>query len=532
MPKPTSLTDVRSRLENAIRGAGKGQTFKAARVAVYSQPGDHRLIVIPGISGVKVSFAATPTDNTTVSQLKLNTASVMSAEGLVSGDIPPPPTLSAVVPALKVTIGNEGPHTATLSPKPTSLNDARTRLEEAIRSADKKKNQAFTGARVALYSQAGEHRLVVIPGHTGNTVVFTEAPQDTKTVKALKLDTASGAVANVQEYRLGAGAAMPNTAQGTGASGHDGSPPDGTALIGDLNSKTGIYALEDVELFNILCIPRTAMVSGNDPKPLSASEAKQVIAVANHYCEKKRAFFILDTPNNVDDVQEIKSWLKNSDSLRHANTAIYFPRIRIADPLHKFRPRSIGACGTIAGLYARTDSARGVWKAPAGTEAVLSGVQALDYKLTDQENGTLNPLGINCLRNFPIYGNVSWGSRTLVGSDQQASEWKYIPVRRLTLFLEESLYRGTQWVVFEPNDEPLWAQIRLNIGAFMHSLFRQGAFQGSTPRDAYLVKCDKETTTQDDINRGIVNILVGFAPLKPAEFVIIKIRQIAGQIET
>ena len=146
--------------------------------------------------------------------------------------------------------------------------------------------------------------------------------------------------------------------------------------------------------------------------------------------------------------------------------------------------------------------------------------------------GTLNPLAINCQRTFDVYGNVCWGARTLDGADQQASQWKYIPVRRLALFLEESLYRGSQWVVFEPNDEPLWSQIRLNFGAFMHRLFRQGAFQGSTPREAYFVKCDKQTTTQDDIDQGIVNILVGFAPLKPAEFVIIKISQIAGQIPT
>jgi phage tail sheath protein FI len=159
-------------------------------------------------------------------------------------------------------------------------------------------------------------------------------------------------------------------------------------------------------------------------------------------------------------------------------------------------------------------------------------VQALTYLLTDGENGRLNPLGVNCLRNFPVYGNVAWGARTLKGADTLASEWKYIPVRRTALFIEESLYRGTKWVVFEPNDEPLWAQIRLNIGAFMHDLFRQGAFQGKTPREAYFVKCDKETTTQNDINKGVVNIVVGFAPLKPAEFVIIKIQQMAGEIQT
>ena len=133
---------------------------------------------------------------------------------------------------------------------------------------------------------------------------------------------------------------------------------------------------------------------------------------------------------------------------------------------------------------------------------------------------------------FPVNGRVVWGARTLRGADQLADEYKYVPVRRTALFIEESLYRGTQWVVFEPNDEPLWAQIRLNVGAFMQGLFRQGAFQGRTPREAYFVKCDKETTTQADINLGIVNIVVGFAPLKPAEFVVIKIQQIAGDIPT
>ena len=180
---------------------------------------------------------------------------------------------------------------------------------------------------------------------------------------------------------------------------------------------------------------------------------------------------------------------------------------------------------------ARTDASRGVWKAPAGIDATISGAAELSAKLTDGENGILNPLGVNCLRSFPVIGRVVWGARTLVGADQLADQWKYLPVRRTALYIEETLYRATQWVVFEPNDEPLWAQIRLNIGAFMQGMFRQGAFQGQSPRDAYFVKCDKETTTQDDINRGVVNIVVGFAPLKPAEFVVIKLQQIAGQIQ-
>jgi len=159
-------------------------------------------------------------------------------------------------------------------------------------------------------------------------------------------------------------------------------------------------------------------------------------------------------------------------------------------------------------------------------------VQSLEYNLIDAENGVLNPLAINCVRNFPVYGIICWGARTSYGADQLEDEWKYIPVRRLALYLEESLYRGTKWVVFEPNDEPLWAQIRLSVGAFMQDLFRQGAFQGSTPQSAYLVKCDSETTTSLDQARGVVNILVGFAPLKPAEFVILQIQQLAGQTGT
>jgi phage tail sheath protein FI len=179
---------------------------------------------------------------------------------------------------------------------------------------------------------------------------------------------------------------------------------------------------------------------------------------------------------------------------------------------------------------ARIDSSRGVWKAPAGTEADLRGITGLEYKFTDEDNGVMNPHAINTLRSFPN-GIVNWGARTMDGDDDFGSEYKYIPVRRTALYIEESLYRGLKWVVFEPNDDPLWAQIRLNVGAFMHDLFRQGAFQGKTKQEAYFVKCDSETTTQNDINLGIVNIWVGFAPLKPAEFVILTLQQMTGQIQ-
>ena len=210
-----------------------------------------------------------------------------------------------------------------------------------------------------------------------------------------------------------------------------------------------------------------------------------------------------------------------------SNGAVYFPWIRIADPLKPGQLRSSAPSGTVVGLIACTDSAWGVWKAPAGSEIVPRGVQGLDYSLNDSEADQLSQLGVNCFRDFPVQGPLVWGARTLAGADISGSEWKYIPVRRLALFLEESIDRGTQWAIFEPNDDKLWAQIRLDVAAFLFGLFRQGAFQGQKPEDAYFVKCDSTTTTSEDVALGIVNIQVGFAPLKPAEFVIITLQQMA-----
>lgn len=347
-------------------------------------------------------------------------------------------------------------------------------------------------------------------------------------VTALKLDTAK---VNVGCYWLGA--QRDSFAQKKGDLGSDGSKLPATAeLIGNEAAFSGIFALEKVDLFNLLSIPDATRAKPGNPSELDSTvNPNDIFAAAMTYCQKRRAFLLVDPPPEVNNVEAAADWKFSGLTVHEKDGAAFFPRLRLADPLEDFKPRTFAPSGVVAGLFARTDASRGVWKAPAGTEATLKGVQSLVYRLTDAENGALNPLGLNCFRNFPIYGTISWGSRTLVGADAEGSEWKYIPVRRTALYLEESLFRGTKWVVFEPNDEPLWAQIRLNIGSFMNNLFRQGAFQGKTPREAYLVKCDKETTTQDDINKGIVNILVGFAPLKPAEFVIIKIQQLAGQIQ-
>lgn len=410
--------------------------------------------------------------------------------------------------------------TATIATTSSSLQQVRAILQSAIRSSPAAATvPMLAGATVSLIGT----RFLVRAGRTGQNynaetvLTFSDATGTPASGAGL-----TGATANVQQYVLGS---INNVAaQGAGTAGADGDPPGATELQGSLLAKSGIYALEDADLFNILCIPRAAELSPND--------MRAVVSEAQIYCESRRAFMIVDLSANIDTMEEARDWLDENATLRHQNAAAYFPRPRIPDPLNNYRLKAVGASGTVAGLYARTDANRGVWKAPAGIEGNLRNVPDLTYKLTDAENGQLNPLGLNSLRNFDVYGNVCWGARTLMGADQQASEWKYIPVRRIALFIEESLFRGSQWVVFEPNDEPLWAQIRLNVGAFMNGLFRQGAFQGTTPREAYLVKCDKETTTQADINRGVVNILVGFAPLKPAEFVFIKIQQLAGQIET
>jgi phage tail sheath protein FI len=288
-------------------------------------------------------------------------------------------------------------------------------------------------------------------------------------------------------------------------------------------AKKGLHALDDADLFNLLVIP--PFTAGDEVDPA-------VVAVAVPYCETRRAVYLAETPPDWTRVADVTGGFTTGFDSEigtvSRNAALYFPRLLQPNPLMDGRLEEFSPTGAVAGVIARTDAQRGVWKAPAGLDATLAGVPALSVVLSDGDIGQLNPLGVNCLRAMTGVGRVVWGARTMQGADRVASEWKYLPVRRTALFIEESLFRGTQWVVFEPNDEPLWAQIRLNVGTFMNNLFRQGAFQGATPREAYFVKCDSETTTQADIDLGIVNIHVGFAPLKPAEFVVIRLQQLAG----
>lgn len=271
---------------------------------------------------------------------------------------------------------------------------------------------------------------------------------------------------------------------------------------------------------NILCIPAAANL--NDKSTISVYDA------AIEYCEDSRTFLILDIPKRVGHPDQMIEWVNKNTTLRSRNAAIYFPRIEISDPINSDQRREVSPGGTIAGIFARIDSERGVWKAPAGNEAALKGVMDLGHNVTDAENATLRSLGVNCIRNFPDQGNLCWGARTLEGNEQMSSEWKYIPVRRLFLYIEESVYRGTQWVVFEPNEERLWHKLRHQTEMFLHTLFRQGAILGSKAKEAYFVRCDRTTTSQEEIEKGVINILIGVAPSKPAEFALIKIQQMTG----
>jgi phage tail sheath protein FI len=282
-----------------------------------------------------------------------------------------------------------------------------------------------------------------------------------------------------------------------------------------LLARFGVGSVTDrIDLFNLVCVP--GLVHAPTLARLQAE------------CRRRRAFLIIDADPQATVASMVSAGTRGLAGEDGTFSAIYFPWLRAVDPAQGGRVRDFPPCGFVAGVMARTDGSRGAWKAPAGSEASLAGALALSVPISDAQNSRLNPLGVNCLRTLPERGTVVWGARTLHGQDDRASEWKYIPVRRTALFIEESLHRGTRWMVFEPNDERLWAQVRSNVGTFMHDLWRQGVLQGSRPREACFVKCDRETMTQDDIDNGIVNILVGFAPLKPTEFLVLRIQQHAA----
>lgn len=300
--------------------------------------------------------------------------------------------------------------------------------------------------------------------------------------------------------------------------GDDGSPVSNFDLIGTADRKTGLHALDDVTDVNFIAIP-----GASDPA---------VVSAAVGYCGiRQDCFYIADITGKRDkntpvtDPPHAQDFMRNKVSPKNSYGALYYPWLLIADRAGagKNPVRYVPPSGFVAGLYARIDNSRGVWKAPAGTETGLIGPIGLEYSVTDSEQDILNPIGVNCIRQFPDSGIVVWGARTFAA--QSDAEYRYVPVRRYTIYLRQSIFRGTQWAVFEPNDTPLWDQLKANIDDFMMGEFRKGALAGATPDDAFSVKCDADLNPQSEVDAGRVNMEIAFAPLKPAEFVIIRISQ-------
>lgn len=303
------------------------------------------------------------------------------------------------------------------------------------------------------------------------------------------------------------------------AGGTNGSEPD-------QNAYDDIFAaFEKLRDISILCLPGQTWDS--------TAEQGIIDAAVAHAEKMKSRMVIIDPPEGVE--LKTEKGVNDLGFKPKTYSVVYYPWAKVANPFYNAENNPgvpstllVAPSGFAAGMWAKIDGRRGVWKAPAGVETSLLGVAGIQYPVEDGEQDSLNPLGINCLRRMPGFGPVIWGSRTL--ATKADPEWRYVPVRRTAIMIEQSIYNGIQWAVFEPNNHNLWASLRANIGSFMDGLFRAGAFQGEKANDAYFVRCGLgDTMTQGDIDRGQVIVIVGFAPLKPAEFVIVRIQQKVAQ---
>lgn len=303
------------------------------------------------------------------------------------------------------------------------------------------------------------------------------------------------------------------------AGGNDGSAPTTVNDYGDT-----FAAFEKIRAISMIALPGQTYTGGG----------VAVIQAAIAHAEKMKSRMVLVDPPQGSELRT-EGDVNGLTLPTSTYTALYYPWVRVTNP-YFHAEKNPGAPVTVlvppsgfaAGMWSRIDGRRGVWKAPAGVETALLGVSGLEFQVEDGEQEQLNPLGVNCFRTLPGFGQVIWGTRTL--STNADPEWRYVPVRRTAIFIEQSVYNGIQWAVFEPNDHRLWSSLRVNIDSFMNGLFRSGAFQGQKASDAYFVRCGLgDTMTQGDIDRGQVIVIVGFAPLKPAEFVIVRIQQKVGQ---
>ncbi|MGW8374951.1 phage tail sheath subtilisin-like domain-containing protein [Streptomyces sp. ODS28] len=428
--------------------------------------------------------------------------------------------------SFQISLDNDGLQTVALPATAaalTALSDVATAIRTAVSALTPKKVStpaaAFTGFTCTVETVDGQPRLLLQSGTTAATSSVRVQPAPaTDATSQLKLGVGQGGrsedgiavrrPANADAVQVGDAAAVAPV-----AAVHAGTDGDPAVPLGVGAFKDAFPRLNGVTDVSLLAVP-------GEGSPALTGEGMA-------YCANRplQDLFFLGDMASHDDTPDDATVFRNNIPVANSYGAVYFPWVRATDPSGRsVNPVLLPPSGYVAGLCARIDATRGVWKAPAGTEASLNGSVGLAVELSDVQHGTLNPIGVNVIRRFPGSGVVSFGART-VTSD---AAWRYVPVRRTAIMLRVSIYNGIQFAVFEPNDEPLWSQLRLSIGAFMTTLFRQGAFQGSTPDQGFFVKCDGETTTQADIDAGVVNVLVGFAPLKPAEFVVVKISQKAG----
>lgn len=500
----------------AANGADIAAAIQSAVRALTPNNASHQL----AYSGFTCTFTATY-NLTSGSQ---TTASSVSSVAVTSDTSP---QLNVTGPAnFMITLNGDGPHLVTLNGALAGGTAIAGAIQTAVRAIVPSRSAnaaAFNPGFTAVYDNgnaATAPSLVLTSGApgTGSSVVVGNAlAQNVAGTLRLGVSNSGVEITGASALRP-ANSAQPNTEYRLGVAnpsgnvvavvlGQDGAQPQ------DPEHKDGLTALDTIRDVNIICIPNSSA---------------DVISTAVNYCSLRGdCFFVGDCHQTDDTVDEARTFV-NSLTVKSSYGAVYYPWLRMADPTGaSTAPISVPPSGFVAGMYARIDSTRGVWKAPAGTEANLSGAVGLVTETTDAQQDFLNPIGVNVIRSFPASGIVIWGSRTLATLSNP--EYRYVPVRRTAIFLEQSIYNGIQYAVFEPNDFGLWASLRLNIGAFMMLQFRAGAFQGKTPNDAFFVKVDETTTTQQDIDAGIVNIIVGFAPLKPAEFVVLHLTQKAGQ---
>ena len=426
--------------------------------------------------------------------------------------------------SFSINLDGDGPQIVTLpvSAGTAVLADVASAIQTAVQALTKLKTStdatAFTGFSCAIDSSGAQPRLVLTSGTTSATssVLIAPAPANDAT-GLLRLGPGNGGISEnglaVQRPALAAVVQIGDSAKAAPVT-DVAAGTDGKSAISETTFSNAFSRLDRLTDFSLLAVPGEGTTA--------------MMGLGMAYCANRPlqdVFYIGEMASHDDTPAEAASF-RNSLTTANSYGAVYFPWVMALDPTGQSQsPVPLPPSGYVAGLYARIDASRGVWKAPAGVEASLNGAVGLTAELNDVEQGTLNPIGVDVIRRFAGAGIVAFGART-VTSDP---EWLYVPVRRTAIMLRVSIYYGIQWAVFEPNDEPLWAQLRLNIGSFMTTLFRQGAFAGASPSQAFFVKCDAETTTPADQAAGVVNVLVGFAPLRPAEFVVVKISQSAGQ---